>query len=200
MRIKQDLLHITNAPTKDDGERAEPEEQTVSRVLVTEFEAAGTNGKTSGVMQGSIVAASQVSDFSRALRYGCATCKHFDMEGFASFLNRADHPAAPMHVRETVNSMRAALLQTMNASVNAMHAGQDGDMDVEHALRALGFCRALSESVNEPVIVHPLSSCPPESITETRPQGYYVAKDSTSEKVANSAYDSIMARAAGKLP
>lgn len=198
MKIKNDLLHITNQPTKDDGSAAEPEEQTVSRILMTDLDAAGSGGNALGSMKGSIVVASQVSEFANALRHPCANCKHFDNRAFEAFVEKADHPASPIHVRETINAMRAALLQTMNASVHAMHTGQDGDMDVEHALRALGFCRALGEAMNDHVVVHPLSSCPPEAISPDRPQGWFVARDRASEKAGDAAYDSIMARASGK--
>lgn len=193
-------MHITNSPTKDDGQRAEPEEQTVSRILTTDAETNMTNGQRAGNMQAAVVVSSPVAQFARAMRANCVNCANFDNAAFLSFFQKADHPLAPRHLRESMNSIRAGLLQTQNASVGAMHSGQDGDMDVEHAIRVLGFCHALGEVMKEETIVHPLSSCPEDSITPTTPDGYFKPRDRASEKAGERAYDNIMLRASSKAP
>lgn len=199
MKIKQDLLHITNTPTLDDGTPAEPEQQTASRVLLTDADAATTTGKAVGAMNAQVIIESSAGEMARALRGMCSNCKHYDNAAFQRFLSQADHPASPMHVREGVNELRAALLQTYNAQLQTMHAGADGDMDVEHALKQLGFCRALGEIHKDDIIVHPLSSCPPETITDSTPSGLYQSKDRASERAGDKAYDNILKRAAGKV-
>lgn len=200
MKISSDLLHVTANPTLDDGKTAaEPEQQTVSRILntVAEVESGAPAGTT---LPAQIVAQSTVAQFAHALRQPCGNCKYFDNVAFNHFLAQADHPAAPIHMRETINSMRAALLQTQNVQVNAMHTGGDGDMDVEHGLRVLGFCRALGEHAGEPIVVHPVSSCPPEVINESQPDGFFSPKDNSAETAGDRAYDAIMRRAQGKAP
>jgi len=195
VKIKQDVMHITSQPVHEDGTKVEAEEQTVSRILTTDVE---TN--VGGGIAGSIVVSKNVAEFAQLARSTCGLCRHFDNESFVSFLRKADSPAAPMHVREGVNSMRANLLQTQNASLNAMHSGMDGDMDVEHAIGTLGFCRALRDIAGDDVVVHPLSSCPPETIDASRPAGLFSPKDRDSERIGDAAYDALMNKAAGKLP
>lgn len=195
MKIKQDLMHITSQPVHDDGTKVEAEEQTVSRIITTDVDA-----DVGGSIAGSIVVSKNVAEFAQQARTTCHLCRHFDNEGFIAFLRKADSPAAPLHVREGVNVMRANLLQTQNANLGAMHAGMDGDMDVEHALGALGFCRALYEVSGDDVVVHPLSSCPPEVIDASRPVGLFSPKDRDSEQIGNAAYDALMHKAAGKVP
>lgn len=198
MKIKQDLLRVTAGGVKADGTVGEPEEQTVQRVMLTDGEATTTDGKISGSMNTAVVVESQVSEFVRAVRSPCAGCKHFDNKSFLAFFEKADHPAAPIHVRESMNELRGILLQTYNAQVQSMHAGQDGDMDVEHAIRAMGYCRALTEIEKDYVVVHPLSTCPDGVVTPERPTGFFQPRDNEAERIGNKAYDAIMNRAAGK--
>ena len=183
---------------RTDGSVAEPEEQTVQRVITTDGEATSTDGKMGGVMRTAIVVESQVSDFADAMRSPCAGCKNFDNKGFLALFTKADHPGAPLHMRESMNSLRAVLLQTYNASVQSMHTGQDGDMDVEHAIRVMGFCRALGEMEKDYVVVHPLSSCPDSVVTPERPKGFFQPKDNEHERIGDKAYDAIMRQAQGK--
>lgn len=200
MKIKQDLLHITNQPVLDDGNKAEPEQQTASRVIITDADASASTGQALGQMNAQVVVSSTAGELARAMRGMCANCKFFDNPAFVSFLAKADHPGAPMHVRAGVNELRAALLQTYNAQLQSMHTGADGDMDVEHALKQLGFCRALTEMAKDDVVVHPLSSCPEETITESNPSGFFQARDRSSERAGDRAYDNVLKRAAGKEP
>lgn len=202
MKIKEDLLHITNAPETDDGNKAEPEQQTATRILVSESETTTSQGEPlPGGVPVQILVQSQAGVLANALRAQCGGCKHFDNAAFLTFARKADSPAAPLHLREGMNEVRGALLQTMNASVNAMHAGQDGDMDVEHALASLGFCHALTEiNGGDDVIVHPLSCCPPEVKSDAQPLGLFSPRDRTSELAGQRAYDNIMNKAAGKIP
>jgi hypothetical protein len=129
----------------------------------------------------------------------CGSCKHFDNEEFVTTINAADNPLATMEQRKAVNDIRAGLLQTQNAKLGEMHSGQDGDMDVEQALRACGFCRALTEHYKEPIGVHPLSRCPGEVRSDTRPVGFYQPKDRSAQRLGAKNYDAVMNQAAGKL-
>jgi DNA-binding transcriptional LysR family regulator len=199
MKIKDDLLHITSFPAKDDGTTAEPEEQTVSRILTSEADASMQSGQAVGSIPMQVVAQSTVAEFAATVRSQCVTCKHFDNPGFLALFRKADHPAAPLQMREAMNSLRAALLQTSNADIQGAHSGMDGDMDVEHAIRSMGFCRALTEMANDYVTVHPLSSCPDEVVSPTSPVGLYQPKDNTAERAADEAFDAIMRRAQGKV-
>jgi len=192
MKITSDTITISNAPG------VEPENQVVRRTIGVPGEATLNTGSAAGNLATSVVVDTQVSEFALANRTRCALCKHFDNEAFQRYLAQADHPAAPMHVRREVNDLRASLLMTYNASMT-QHEGQDGDMDVEHALKAMGFCHALTEEAGESVVVHPLAVCPPEVVDPvTAPVGYFKPRGNESEKFADAAYDRVMKAAAGK--
>lgn len=196
MKIKEEFFHVTNAPTTDAGDKAEPEQQTVSRILTTDSEVEG-----GGSVATQIITSSQALEFANAVRYHCGNCRFFDNRGWRAFVAKADSPLSPMTVREDVNKIRGALLMTMNASVGSMHAGADGDMDVEHALQALGFCGPLGEiEKGDPVIVHPLASCPPELVSPANPAGLFKPRDNDSDAAGEAAYDLVMQRAAGRVP
>lgn len=198
MKIINDLTHITNEERNLAGDLAQPEQQTVSRILVTDAEVSGTTSGVAGNIPAAVVATSTVAEFARATRAPCHLCAHFDNKAFLELFKRADDPLAPIHLRETMNSVRAALLQTSNAEVGDLSRGQDGDLDVEHAIRSLGFCRALGEKLSDYVVVHPLTTCPDEVITATEPDGLYKPRDNAHEREGVRAYDSIMRRAQGK--
>jgi hypothetical protein len=199
MKIKQEFFHVTSEPKTDAGTPAEPEDQTVARILTTDADVNAGNLKA-GPIAASVVLKVPVTQFTRAMRYNCMLCKHFDNKAFVTIFERADHPAAPIQLRTDMNKIRGALLTTENASLEEMHGGGDGDMDVEQAIRSLGLCHALEAAAEDYVIVHPLSMCPDEVITPSQPNGLFQPKDVESERIGEKVYDDIMRRAQGKVP
>lgn len=204
MKIRQELLRIATGATHADGTKAEPEEQPIERRIIAESDTAMMNGeKTASNIPVHFVSETNVATMAKKLTAPCSTCKFFDRKEFRKMLAIVEAPGGPMHLKEEVNNIRASLLMSSNANLNEQHSGLEGDMDVEHALNAMGFCRALTEASSDPtdpIVVHPSGCCPAEVITESQPMGFYSPKDSIAKKQNVSTYDAILKQAQGKLP
>ncbi len=200
LKIRADLLKISTNAITADGNKAEPELQQVQRVIDTQVPISPQGGAAIGSIPGQIVTAQVAAgEMAQTVSHLCGTCKWFDNDEFVKVIKEADSPLADMEQRRAVNAIRAGLLDTNNGKLGEMHSGLDGDMDVEQALRACGFCKALTEHYKEPIGVHPLSRCPAEVRSATAPHGYYKAKNRSALRVAGSNYDKVMQTAAGKL-
>lgn len=196
MKIKADLLRIGHGALSPKGEKLEPEEKPVERVLVTDFDANMKSGQHVGSIPGSIHYRDTAGDFAQKMRSQCWSCKHFNNDAWRAY-RRSVELSDSMERRRELNAIRAALLDTGNAQIQERHTSQEGDMDVEHALSVLGICKAMTETFQDPVIVYPIGTCPDDVCGPTNPSGLFVPKDIDSEKAGNSAFDQIMRRAQG---
>jgi hypothetical protein len=203
MKIKSDYFRIAATATDLTGQKLEPEDQPVQRVLETSFQASGTNGQVFGQVGGEIAAQSTAGVVASRLRAMCAGCKHFDNRDWIKLVRRSDDPLAPRDQRELVNSMRASLLMTFNATLDAAltdtSPAEDGGVDVEHVLMSMGMCHALTSHYGDQVGVHPLSSCPEEVCGPNQPAGFFQHRTNESERASDKGYDIVMQRAAGKI-
>lgn len=198
MDIKNDEIRISTVNFTKEGDKLEPEEQAAARILTGTAPLTHGTTKLAGNIPMQVIGETTVGDLARTFRRQCRTCKHFDHDNWVRIL-RTKALSEVRTDQEELNKLRAGLLQTQNASVHDMHLGQDGDIDIEHALASLGICRALTETLNDAIIVHPLSSCPDDVITPTSPDGFYQAKDDHQDKEAASAYDLILRKAMGRI-
>lgn len=196
MKIKADLLRIHNKSLKSDGSIPEPEETPVDRVLVTESQARGTDGRNLGVLPAEVVLQSTAGEVAEQMRRMCVNCKHYDQAQWERTRNAWE--SGDLEHRSRVNAVRAALLETQNAQLHLMHAGVDGDTDVEHALSFLGVCHPLTELERDVIIVHPLSSCPASVCSSSNPNGLFSPKDPVAEKRGSVEFDRIMKIAQGQ--
>lgn len=196
-----EAIHITTRQYTDDGTPAEAEEQTVSHVIRMDSDVTGhmTPGTVEGQLPTAVVVQSQVADIIQKVKNPCMLCRNFDNEGFIEMFKRADHPAAPLELRSMMNEIRMQLLRTGNVEINARSSGQDGDLDVEHAIRQMGICRALSEMMSDLVFVHPVGGCPQTVITASDPDGLFVPKSNEAERIGYAAYDKLLNAARGKV-
>lgn len=213
MKIRKDILQVGSGMLSVDGTKLEAEQQPVRRVLtvdapVTHGSGPG-NGRNVGAIATEIVTENQSAiDVATHRMSLCGNCKWFRNPEWIRDLNNADSPLATIERRRMVNEIRGALLTTRNANLAEMHEGQDGDLDVEAALRQLGYCKALFETFknmgnsNEDatVLVHPLSCCPDDVRKQMPPHGFYEPKDREAKKVGTANYDRIMSKASGKTP
>lgn len=192
MKIKTDLLKVSAVPG------LEPEEQAVARVVTGAAPVSGSlTGPTNMGIASEIIVERNANVFAKEMARLCGLCRNFDNLEFVKWVRRSEFGSAEsIHA---VNEVRAALLTTSNAVIGEMSTGMDGDMDVEHALGICGFCKALTEVHNEPIVVHPASSCPIETVTPDRPHGFFKAKDKSSQRAASAQYDAILNAAAGKI-
>jgi hypothetical protein len=197
MRIKADLLRVKTGLAPD-GSKVEPEAQPMQRALVTDFSASSQQGTALGQMKGEIVYDTTAGEMAQAMRRPCFTCKSFDKRAWKKLFLYWNDPLSPMHEREQLNGVRAAILGTNNAKIVEKSQGSDGDMDVEHALSLLGICRPLTEIHSAPVIVYPTGGCPPEVCNSTQPHGLYEPKAKEDERLGSQVFDNVMRLAQGK--
>ncbi len=210
MKIQGDMLKISSGALNVKGEKLEPEEQMVRRevsVAAPVKHGMGAIGTDVGSIPATIVTDQTAGVQANAMRTLCGNCLHFRNDRWLRDLKKADSPASPIEKRRMVNKIRAAILQTQNIKVTeSAGAGTDGDMDVENALRQLGYCQALFEYLkgqgkpNEEamVLVHPASTCPADVRTANTPDGFFQYATPEARAVANANYDKILQMAAGK--
>lgn len=191
MRIKSDLLKISKVPFTADGQKLEVEEQAAARVLGTEVGATDQRGNPLGAMRTQIIAETTIGEIANQIRHKCKDCKHFDQPAMVKMIQKAG-ASGDKRLHQGLNEIRAALLQSQNASLTQMHEGADGDLDVEHALASMGYCRALSDKLNDLIVVHPMAGCPEDTITPQSPHGLFQARSRASEKDASAAYDKLL--------
>lgn len=192
------MFRIASGVRDTGGHKVDAEAQPVQRVITTEGYA-NLNGQQAGKIPVKIISEMDAGHLASMAKKMCGGCRHFDNEEWLKRMHQIDRPDAPMEQRHASNEIRAALLLTENANLNDLHSGADGDMDPEHAMAALGLCRALTEHYNEEVIVHPISSCPVEVCSPTRQQGFYVARTKSEVRNGSAKYDAILRRAEGKI-
>ncbi len=196
MEIKDDFIQIASTAIDADGNKLEPEEQPARRVLITDTQAKDQHGNVLGAMDTSIVLESTAGEIAEGFRSFCSQCKHFDPDAWAKIRRAWSNPLHPEH--KALNFIRSGLLQTRNAQLRDMHAGQDGDIDLEHAVALLGICHPLTEIKNDVIIVHPLSCCPDEVKGPSSPDGLFEDKSKDAEKRGSAAFDLLMRKAQGK--
>ncbi len=209
MKIRSDLLKISSGALNVKGEKLEPEEQLARREVTVDapvkhgFGAQGTNV---GVIPSKIITDQTAGQQAHAMRSLCGNCIHFRNREWLHDLKQADSPTSPIEKRRAVNKIRAAILQTQSPEVVKQAGGADGDIDVEHALRQLGYCMALFEffkgagKSNEEAVtlVHPASSCPADVRSVGNPDGFFQYASPEARKAADANFDRIMQTAQGK--
>ena len=198
MRIKKEFLRFRTAPYDDAGQKIEPEQQPVQKVMEIDAPASMRGGPAVGSIPTQVIQEMSVGELASAMRKPCFSCKHFDRRAWKLLVARWNSPNSPVEERQYLNMVRAGLLQTKNADIVSKSTGTDGDMDVEHALLMLGICRTLTEVQNAPIIVHPTGACPAEVCTPTQPDGFYQPKTTKAERMGSQTYDNIIRTAQGK--
>jgi hypothetical protein len=210
MKIRGDMLKISSGALNIKGEKLEPEEQLARREVTAEavvkLGVGPGNGRQVGVIPTKIVTDQLAIEQAQSLLTLCGNCVHFRNQEWVAHLSKADAPGAPIERKRAVNLIRAALMQTQSPAIADMSAGQDNDVDIEHALRLLGYCRALylhlrnlgKNDAEAITLVHPASTCPADVKTPSQPEGFFAFATPEAKKAANAAYDSVMRQAQGK--
>lgn len=210
MKVKSDVLKIQTDVRDAAGNKVEPEERPVARVIsgVAPVEMSRTGKPVGGLKTEVILDAGSVSDFACGIRRLCKDCKYFNQKDWKDAVERIER-SSDLVKRQEINCVRAALLMTKNAQLSASFEDQEGDLDVESALMAIGVCDALTDLADELYIVFPQGCCPdsivkPDGteipiVTSQRPDGCFQPVNRTVKKEQNKAYDLLMRAAQGKL-
>lgn len=204
-RGSEPTVVVYHGPEAEDGSPLEPEEQAAE--VVQPIDAVVTLGH--GAMrsdvpiprelqdlaanqQGHIVHTATAGELAASVRERCKNCVHFNQAGWGRLLREAEASGDKQRLSE-LNNIRAAIAENMQVSLDGQHdLDKSGDIDLEHALKALGFCGALTEHLKETIIVSPIGACP-DGFNFFKPK-----KGREAQKAASSGYDWILNRAAGK--
>lgn len=123
----------------------------------------------------------------------CQCCVHFDPVGWGSLLRRAE-ASGDKRLFQGLNEVRAQIAEALqiDPTAAARHdLDQSGDVDLEHALKSLGLCKALSEHFKDDILVMPINAC-------AQPEFFKPKRELEARRAAASGYDNILFRAAGR--
>lgn len=209
MQIKRDKFVIESGGREADGTKVEPEAQTVTHVFegVAPVEISSPGVNPMGVVGSipiAIEAHSTAQQVARSVSALCANCRYFDRAGWLKMLAQAEGPGSTAAERHSVNAIRGEIIVNMPDA--DQHLGEDGEYDVEHAMKSMGMCHALREFYKgkdgkDPGIigVWPTSGCPGDTCSADKPHGIFVPRDGDAAKASRQNYDAVMMRAAGRL-
>lgn len=197
MKIKEQLLRIQASPYDDRGQRLEPEERPAERILVVDTPMKGNlDQQHHGHMRTSVNIQGNAHQFANGLRTMCAQCKHFDGDAWQK---KKRQLSASKEGVQLLNGIRVEMINQGLGPATEMHSNED-ELDLEHAISFMGFCRAQTEMHREEVLVHPMGGCPPEICTETSPLGYFEDANEATKRIGSAEYDRIMRQSQGKMP
>ena len=201
MDIKSDTLQVLPVTHSPDGKPLEPEERPAQRVLGVAVAPTGHIVPGQPVTIGvptTINIEGTAGEFAQGFRHQCQSCIHFSPAAWQTL--RAKWENSPDLIeRKFVNGIRGMLLSSGNAQLAERHMGQDEELDVEHALQAMGLCRALTEIFSDhyrqfaPQIIHPLGGCP----AQPGPSGedltqLFTPKNRQAARAGAQAYDAVL--------
>lgn len=204
MDIKKEYLRVSVGATDEKGDKLEPEEQQVDRVMTVDANVTSGGGmKQEGSMAINIVASSSVIDLATRSKGLCGNCRYFDNKTWRRDLERIQSPFGSIIAKKMLNELRMMLLQTGNANLKET---PDGDIDLEGKLQEHGYCKALfavykdrgESNEDATVLVIPESSCPAEFCNETQPLGWFRPINKAAEKTGVGNYDRLLNAARGK--
>lgn len=194
MKIKNDLLRIQASDYDERGQRLEPEEKPAERILPVDAPVSGQlDGQLKGNLRATVNVQGTVGQFAMQVRQLCAGCRWFDPRAFQEYRRANELSKAK---QKEMNAIRAALLETGVADFD--ESNPLDVKDVEAQLASMGICRAITEAMRDPMIVHPESTCPEEYRSQSSPEGFYVPLNMETEKIGSAAFDQVMRQATGK--
>jgi hypothetical protein len=199
LKIKKDfMLKIPDYQVDKDGTKVEPEQMLAERAIDVEGPMRGSiDGQVKGNLATEVVYTDTVGQFAQGIRRPCATCAFFQNPAWRRYYQSIERGDDPVD-KKWLNGVRAALLGTQNASFHDQHQGQDGELDVEHALSSLGICPVYTELLNppgqpiDPIIVHPMGVCPEQDPRGNQLPVLYKPATREQGRAGDEAYDEIM--------
>ena len=208
MEIIGDSLKISTADRDDSGKQIDAEERTIVHELITPVDVTLSNnqsveqythGEASGSKTSTIEASAPAIEFALGFRGRCRLCKHFDHAQFLRWKHDVE-TSGNLPRRRVLNDLRGQILGKGYAQIIDSHQGQDGDLDVEHALNEFGICPAMSEALSDLVFVWPDAGCPTTDPTGAPFKALFVPRDAEAAREGTRAYDAILKAAQGGAP
>lgn len=208
MKIKSEFFEIAKDARDESGAKLEPEQQPA---LIVQNVEGGAGARVQGAEVGSIplqiARATTAGELAEQRARLCHNCKHWNRTAWNKLIKDAANGVGQPEEIHGVNMMRSALLQTDNAVLSDQFESEEGDLDVEQALHAMGICGPLTEherahdpefGPKELVVTFPTACCPMEHVTPTQPNGFYVARDREARENAGADKDAVMLATLGK--
>lgn len=123
----------------------------------------------------------------------CQSCVHFDPVGWGRLIRRAE-ASSDKRLFQALNEVRGQLVEALQinpAAAERHDLDQSGDVDLEHALKSLGLCKALTEHFKEDVLVMPINPC-------AQPEFFRARPELESRRATAGGYDWILRAAQGR--
>lgn len=211
MKVDKQEIRIIPATHDQAGEKLEPEQRPAEIVLHTGTTIQlGTDPRKVNVSDGiqipGLVTVDAVAgDIADAARNRCADCAHFDRAAWITLYKK--WRVGTYTEQQQLNALRETADRVNDEDYRDKHTDQDGDLDTEHAIQALGVCHALtdywSKFKGEPdyQLFDPACSCP----DQFGPDGAYLGacfkpRDIVAKRKGAQGYDKVMQAAAGRAP
>lgn len=141
---------------------------------------------------GHIVHTMSAGELARSAMEKCAHCLYFNHEKWNRLLANVETGGDQLKLVD-LNVARSHAAEMFQISdFGDKHVGTDG-MDLEHALKSFGICDALTEHMNDLIIVTPMSSCP-----DDQPYFFKPRKNLEDRRNRVTGHDWIMRRAQGR--
>jgi hypothetical protein len=132
-------------------------------------------------------------ELAQSVLQRCQFCQHFDPVGWGRLIRRAE-ASGDKRLLQALNEVRgevAMALQINPIAAEQHDLDQSGDIDLEHALKSLGICKALTEHFKEDILVMPINPCAMPDFFKAKPE-------LEARRAASSGFDWIMRRAQGR--
>lgn len=205
MEIKRDTITVIPATFDPDGKPLEPEQApAVHRFEVSApLDCGGRIVRPD--MPGSFDYETTAGELAVNLRFRCSSCAHFNVKRWRKFRRECEW-GSKMELRQWVNEIRFNIERYLDPAEREKHSDSDGELDIEHAMDALGMCDAYTDEWSRrkgeffPVLLSPLCGCPSVDPLGNPQAPAFKPKDRAAEKASSEAYDSVLGMARGKAP
>lgn len=211
MKIDKQEIRIIPATHDVGGEKLEPEQRPAEIALHTGATLRMGNGPIAAEssptahIPGIVTLDAVAGDIANSMRNRCGDCAHFDRPAWIALYKK--WRVGTYEEQQQLNALRAAADKVNDEEYRAKHEDQDGDLDTEHAIQAMGICHALTDywskikGAADEQLFTPECSCPDQFGPDNTYLGAcFKPRDVNARKHGDKGYDSIMQAAAGRSP
>lgn len=207
MELRADTITVVPATHDPDGKPLEPEQAPAVRSIGVTTPLTFNSGQLIRQdMPASFDYETTAGEIAVGLRYSCAGCIHFNQRRWQTLKHDCEWNG-DIEKRRWVNEVRSAIESSLPEREREKHIDeQSGELDVEHAMMALGVCDALTEEWSRkfnqsfPVLLFPLCGCPDVDPLGAPQAPPFQPRDRSAARAAAKAYDGMLGMARGKAP
>lgn len=185
MDVKSDIIEVAKPDLLEPvgGARPEPEEMPARRVIGVDADATGNlDGSFLGKFNSAITYEETAGTFAQMSGKTCSGCLHWNPELWRKVYVQKFHD--PVFNKE-LNKIRRRI-----------HG--DDELDDEAQVRAMGFCNAFTEILQDEVVTHPKSCCPSTNQKGEPLPLMFTPRDAASKNLVTAIYDKTLRMATKK--